>query len=148
MRQKTILSILLLFGLFSSCGTTTMLKDTSIAEGALKITPLSQNKKPFPGNYRLYQITVNTLLTNKSDRSLRIDFDDMFLLDHLKREYRVEFIQGLKPDSEGKLIWNLPSRMSKELKVEFLVEGKRTRITALKFKGQELKLIPQSESEK
>jgi len=125
MIKKTSVFILLMALIFIlSCGTTSRIEFSEIKSGSLSIVPLKHTLKTnvaIPGGD---WIDLIISLNNNSSSVIKIDFDDMFLMDNENNKLRVEYVSRVKLNTLDKLYLNLQPNSEIKKKVTFFIKEK------------------------
>ena len=113
--------------IFISCSVTSKIQFTKIRSEQLTITPVKQtviNNMAVPNGQWIY---LATLFKNNSSNPIIIDFDDIYLLDNKNDKLRVEFVSGIRIDSDDKLYLELKPKSEIKKRITFLIkEGNHT----------------------
>jgi|TARA_B110000046_G_scaffold86106_1_gene94177 hypothetical protein len=139
-KKTTILLIYMI--LCISCSITSNIEFTKIQTEQLTIIPIKQTlitNTAVPNRYWLY---LSTTFKNDSSSRIIIDFDDLYLIDDSNEKLRVEYVSGVKINSDDKLYLDLKPKSRIEKKITFLIkEGNQTEYILFKDKKVKLNFV-------
>lgn len=130
--------MLILFILSISCARYTIYSDALVNEN-LVFKPESYSNTKYGAPPGTDFITITFTIINNSENGIEIDFDDLNLIDSQNNIHRVEFVQGARDNTNGKIFLMIGGNERINKKISFLIDENYS-VNGLLYKNTRIEL--------